>query len=82
RCQLHPTVPFQWQLLDGPGNAQEPFDLSAWDAIALYAAAVDRARKAGLPWRDEPVRLTPSPALLELVTRSQELAAGAAPAGV
>jgi len=82
RCQLHPTEPFRWHLLDGPGDAHEPLELPASDAISVYSASVERARKAGLPWRDDPVMLAPSPALLELVRRSQELAAGAVPAGV
>ena len=34
-----------------------------------------RAEKAGLKWRSEPLTLTPSPQLIGLVRKSQELAA-------
>ena len=75
RCQLAPTAPFVWELLDQPGEAPKPFALPAAAAVALLSAAVAELRKHGFAWSNEPVRLRPSDELLELVIRSQHLAA-------
>jgi CRISPR-associated protein Csb1 len=75
RCQLVATTPFVWELLDQPGEAPKPFDLSATAAVNLLASAVAEARKRGFAWSKEPVPLRPSDELLELVVRSQTLAA-------
>jgi CRISPR-associated protein Csb1 len=75
RCKLHPTAPFVWELLDEPGVEPERFSLRPDQAVALYRAAVEQAKEAGLPWRAEELVLKPSPHLAELVRRSQVLAA-------
>jgi CRISPR-associated protein Csb1 len=68
-------------LLDKPGEDPQPFTLSADKAVALFRDAVEQAKKAGLPWMETELVLTPSPQLAELVRRSQELAASSAEAG-
>ena len=74
RCQLFPTQAFFWELLDKPGEAEHSrFSLTGDEAVALFNAAVDAATKAGLPWEKD-IALDPSPELIELVARSQELA--------
>src|SRR5206468_2658054 len=73
RCQLHPTSPFVWELLDEPGEAPKQFKLSADDAVAIFREAVAAAKKVGLPWMEEELVLKPSPQLAELVRKSQEL---------
>jgi CRISPR-associated protein Csb1 len=75
RCLLHPSEPIVWELLDKPGAAPQTFVLSAAEAIAIYKTAVSEAKSAGLPWMDKELVLTPSPQLVTLVKRSQELAA-------
>jgi CRISPR-associated protein Csb1 len=75
RCQLHATTPIIWELLDAPGEPPTRFELPASAALELYGDAVNAARTAGLPWRDDEVTLTPSDSLLELVKKSQLLAA-------
>jgi CRISPR-associated protein Csb1 len=75
RCQLHPTSSFTWHLLDKPGEKPAEYTLSPDEAVALYGGAVKGAKKAGLPWAEKEIVLTPSPQLGELVRRSQELAA-------
>jgi CRISPR-associated protein Csb1 len=75
RCQLHPTAPIVWELLDRPGEEPVKFSLASRDAISLYTEAIDAARKAGLPWMEKELVLQASPQLVELVRRSQELAA-------
>jgi CRISPR-associated protein Csb1 len=74
RCQLHPTAPLIWDLLDKPGDAATTFTLAREDAISMFAEAVDRAKRTGLPWMEKELVLQPSPQLVELVRRSQELA--------
>ena len=50
------------------------FTVTADQAIALFEDAVKAAKAAGLPWREEALVLTPSPQLVKLVVKSQELA--------
>lgn len=74
RCQLFPTLAIVWELLDKPGTEPEQFELSGDDAVNLFNEAVDAAKLAGLPWMDEELTLSPSPELVGLVKKSQELA--------
>lgn len=76
RCQLVPTTKIEWELLDKPGEAPSTFVLSGADAVKLLNDAVAEARKAGLPWMEQELTLTPSPELVALVRKSQELSAG------
>lgn len=75
RCQLFPTDAIRWELLDKPGEEPKQFSLSGDDAIGLLNDAVVAAKKAGLPWMEKELVLTPSPELVGLVRKSQELAA-------
>jgi CRISPR-associated protein Csb1 len=75
RCQLHATAPFVWEMLDTPGAPPQVFTLPATEAITLYQQAVIEVKGAGLPWREDEVILQPSGSLVELVARSQRLAA-------
>lgn len=75
RCQLHPVSPPMWQLLDTPAEEPRAFSLDGGTAVALYAAAIEDARKVGLPMLDQELVLQPSPQLASLVRKSQELAA-------
>lgn len=74
RCQLFPTGPFVWELLDQPGAEPRKFELNAEQAVALLRGATKIAQDAGLPWEGI-IELTPSDDLMELVRRSQDLAA-------
>ena len=73
RCQLFAEREPVWELLDRPGDPPREFALSPEDALTLLEAAVAEAKTAGLPWEGK-IELTPSPDLVELVRRSQELA--------
>lgn len=75
RCLLWPTDLMKWELLEIPGKAPTTFILTAEDAIKLLTQAVEAAEKLGLVWQKEPVRLTPSPNLVALLKRSQDIAA-------
>ena len=73
RCHLFAEQKPIWALLDQPGDAPREFELDADSALDLLRQAIAAAKGAGLPWEGE-VELTPSPDLVELVRRSQELA--------
>jgi CRISPR-associated protein Csb1 len=75
RCLLWPSVPQAWEILDKPGTAPTRVSLDAEAAIKLLNEAVAAAEKVGLKWRVDPLILKPSPQLMALVKRSQELAA-------
>jgi CRISPR-associated protein Csb1 len=75
RCHLVPVDAYKWELIGKPGDAPRPLVISAETAIKVYKEAVDKAQKAGLPWMEEEMRLAPSPELVALVKKSQELAA-------
>ncbi len=74
RCLLWPDSTMAWSLLSRPGEPEPTYELAPATGLALLAAAIQEARGAGLAWRDEPLVLKPSTALVELVRRSQEQA--------
>lgn len=74
RCLLVPVEPFEWELLGAPGFPPERFSLDGDEAVALFKAALEKARKFELPWEGE-IPLQPTEELLQLVAKSQELAA-------
>ncbi len=75
RCLLWPTESPKWEILGKPGSKPDEVAIDADEAIKLYTEAVAAAVKAGLPYRTDPVVLTPSKSLTELVQRSQEITA-------
>jgi len=74
RCLLYPTGPVVWELLGHPGTEILQFDSSSEQAREVYKQAVQEAKEAGLPWLDQEIVLKPSPKLVELIRRSQEMA--------
>jgi len=74
RCLLFPEEPLNFELLETPGKPT-PISLDSARAIAIYNEAVMGATTLGLPWQTAPLILTPSPELIALVKKSQELAA-------
>lgn len=75
RCLLWPTDVMRWELLETPGKAPTEFTITSKDAIKLLEEAVVAAEKLGLVWQKEPVKLTPSPNLVALLKRSQDISA-------
>jgi CRISPR-associated protein Csb1 len=57
----------------GRGEVQE-FGLDAGASAGLLAEAVAEAKGLGLPWPEEPLVLTPFPALCDLIVKSRKLA--------
>ena len=74
RCQLFADNEPVWELLDHPGQTPEQFEFGANAGIVLAREAIEEAKRSGLPWMEEPIELTPSAELVELIRRSQELA--------
>ncbi|MBV6500454.1 MAG: hypothetical protein CJBNEKGG_02932 [Prosthecobacter sp.] len=74
RCQLHATETPKWEILS-PGNSGTPFSLDRPQALKLFTEALADAKSAKLPWHDEEVELTASAQLVELIRRSQNIAA-------
>jgi CRISPR-associated protein Csb1 len=74
RCQLFPIEPGHWHLLDEPGTEPKAYALSISGAVELINQALTAATDAGLPLEGV-ITLQPSDELVELVRRSQELAA-------
>lgn len=75
RCLLWPTNVMKWELLEIPGKAPTEITLTSTAAIKLLEEAVAAAENQGLVWQKEPVKLTPSPNLVALLKRSQDIAA-------
>jgi len=75
RCHLVAASAYEWEMLDKPGDKPQSFGLTGEEAIKLFQNAVADAKKAGLPWMEKELTLTPSPELVALVKKSQELAA-------
>jgi CRISPR-associated protein Csb1 len=80
RCLLFPQQQPVWELLDVPGVTPKRCSLTSEGAIGLLNAATEQAKGAGLPWEGE-IELTPHEELVELVRRSQELAAASGAEG-
>lgn len=71
RCDLvlDDGVTPEWETL---GAAPSKEALSSDVTRKVLMESIEAAKKAGLPWNDAPIKLTPSPALRELVIKSQK----------
>ena len=72
RCDLilDDGVSPEWENLGGSSISKE--SLTADATRDVLNEAIAKAKEAGLPWNDEPIRLKPSPALQKLVVASQK----------
>jgi CRISPR-associated protein Csb1 len=72
RCDLilEDGVSPEWEILGESSTTKEA--LSADATRDVLNEAIAKAKEAGLPWNDEPIRLKPSPALQKLVVASQK----------
>lgn len=78
RCVLVPTAPLEFELL-GRSGQRRTVSVSHDEALSLLADAADALSEAGLGWETGEVLLQPTPRLVELITRSRDLAAHSAP---
>lgn len=58
-----------WEII---GTTDDPSTLASAVTRKLLIESIEAAKKTGLDWRDEPIRLTPSAALTALVVKSQQ----------
>lgn len=65
-----------WEIL---GNSPTKEELKADATRELLEEAIAKAKEAGLPWNEAPLKLTPSKALASLVVKSQQAHRTAAP---
>lgn len=79
RCDLvlDDGISPQWEILGGPATSSGK--LTADTTREVLKEAIAAAKKAGLPWNDEPICLKPSPALEKLVVASQKAHRESAP---
>jgi CRISPR-associated protein Csb1 len=75
RCTLRPVSPRKWELLDRPDEPVRTYTVNGTAAIALLNEAIIAARATGLKWMEEKLTLKPTPELVDLVRRSQEVMA-------
>lgn len=75
RCLLWPTEPLLWEVLDKPGSTPRTMALTSDNAIEILEKAIRAAEDEGLRWIKEPLSLLPSPDLVALVKKSQQIAA-------
>lgn len=72
RCLLFPEERPKWEVLTNPGGDNPEFALTSQEALEILNAAIEEAKKAGLPWREGEIVLKASPDLGQLVLLSQE----------
>lgn len=72
RCDLilDDNQAIEWEIL---GNAPTKQALTADATRELLNEAIAKAKEAGLPWESQPLMLTPSKSLADLVRKSQQL---------
>lgn len=75
RCVLHAPEPLTLELLRRGQREPTSFTLDRAAALTLLAEARDHAASLGLDWEDEAITLRPTDGLVELVRRSQDIAA-------
>jgi CRISPR-associated protein Csb1 len=75
RCTLRPEATRVWQLLDRPGAEEQKFTIGGEAAVSLLNEAIQAAKKEGLSWMEDKLVLTPTPELVALIRKSQEVMA-------
>ena len=75
RCLLVPAEEASPIELIHSASNRQTFTLTPEEACALFSQAVDAAKGAGLPWREEEVVLWPRDRLVDLVREGRQAAA-------
>ncbi len=71
RCLLLPTAPMILNVRGPEGDTLLSFNLTPEEALELHQMALDDVKKANLPWNEDGLSLKPTPAILEMIRRSQ-----------
>jgi len=72
RCLLWPESELTIEKIGQPGAEVETYSITSELALSLLKDAVDKAKKAGLPWPEKVLELKPSDNLAKLLQQSQE----------
>ena len=75
RCMLRPVSTRKWELLDQPDAPSRTYTMNGKAAIALLKEAIVAAEATGLNWMEKKLTLQPTPELIDLVRKSQEVMA-------
>jgi CRISPR-associated protein Csb1 len=78
RCVLHATADLELELVRRGAAETQTFPIDRGGALTLLDEAQAKAAAAGLEWEQEEIILRPIDGLVELVRRSQEIAATSA----
>lgn len=78
RCVLRATADLELELIRRGAAESQTFAVDRSGALELLAEAIARAAEAGLNWEREELVLRPIDGLVELVRKSQEIAATSA----
>jgi CRISPR-associated protein Csb1 len=78
RCVLHATADLELELIRRGSAEIEAFRIERADALALLDEACTKSAEAGLEWEQDEIVLRPIDGLVELVRKSQEIAATSA----
>lgn len=70
RCDLICEGQASFEVVRSNGSV-EKVDIDEGGAIALFNEAVSKAKEAGFPWEEEPIRLVPQRRLVDLVALSR-----------
>lgn len=71
RCDLYPeSRSDEFEIIRNDGRIDR-VSVTASDAVSVFAAAVEKAKSAGLPWDPEPRALAPQHKLVDLVRKSR-----------
>jgi CRISPR-associated protein Csb1 len=71
RCLLVPSNAPVFEMIPADGSAPTAFLLTTAEARRILEAASEEARKCGLPWSTEKLRLQPSKKLIQLIDKSR-----------
>lgn len=67
--------PLAFELIPSEGGEAKSYTLNSADALALFVAAHEQARRQGFGWQRQPLTLRPMPKLVSLIRESRKLAA-------
>jgi CRISPR-associated protein Csb1 len=76
RCLLVPDGGTKWELILRDGSSPIAFTLDSERAIKMFNRAVEEAKAVGFQWPREPLTLTPSGKLCDLIKKSIQVQAG------
>ena len=72
RCQLVPATEPEFEWIGAIASDKTISQIDAGSAMEAFNALYEKAKSAGLDWREEPITLTPEEKLVKLVQMSDQ----------